>query len=73
MRKFTVQAKPSPWLTDYIRALMKMRDMAKLEAKKSGFPSDWVVYRKLRIMWSKLTERVGESMFKMVSTIVRKM
>ena len=48
MRKFTVKAKPSPSLTDCIRALMKMRDMAKLEAKKSGFPSDWAVYRKLR-------------------------
>ena len=48
MRKFTVKANPSPWLTDYIRDLMKIRDMAKLEVKKSGFPSDWAVYRKLR-------------------------
>ena len=48
LRKYTVKTKPAPWLTDYMRDLMKMRDMAKFEAKTSGYPSDWAVYRKLR-------------------------
>ncbi len=37
LKKFKIKAKPSPWLTDRIRELMKMRDAAKFEAKKSGF------------------------------------
>ena len=48
LRKYTVKTKPAPWLTDNIRDLMQMRDMAKSEAKISGYPSDWAVYRKLR-------------------------
>jgi hypothetical protein len=48
LKKFKIKAKPSPWLTDRIRELIKMRDAAKFEAKKSGFLSDWAVYRKLR-------------------------
>ena len=48
IRKYTVKSKPAPWLTQNIRDLMLMRDAAKREAKVSGFPSDWAVYRKLR-------------------------
>ncbi len=48
LKEFKIKAKPSPWLTDRIRELMKMRDAAKFEAKKSGFLSVWAVYRKLR-------------------------
>jgi hypothetical protein len=48
LKKFTIKAKPAPWLTERIRDLMNLRDTAKLEAKKSGFLSDWAVYRKLR-------------------------
>ena len=33
LRKFTVKTKPAPWLTDYLRDLMEMRDMTKLDAK----------------------------------------
>ncbi|CAB4045404.1 Hypothetical predicted protein, partial [Paramuricea clavata] len=48
LKKFTIKAKLAPWLTERIRDLMNLRDAAKLEAKKSGFLSDWAVYRKLR-------------------------
>ncbi|CAB4009639.1 Hypothetical predicted protein, partial [Paramuricea clavata] len=48
IRKYTVKSKPAPWITQNIRDLMLMRDAAKREAKVSGFPSDWAVYRKLR-------------------------
>ena len=48
LKKFTIKAKPAPWLTERIRDLMNLRDAAKLGAKKSGFLSDWAVYRKLR-------------------------
>ena len=48
LKKFTIKARPAPWLTERIRDLMNLRDAAKLEAKKSGFLSDWAVYRKLR-------------------------
>lgn len=37
LRKYTVKTKPAPWLTDDLRDLMEMRDMAKLEAKTSGY------------------------------------
>ena len=48
IRKYTVKSKPAPWLTQNIRDLMLMRDAAKCDARTSGFPSDWAIYRKLR-------------------------
>ena len=48
LKKFTIKAKPAPWLTERIRDLMNLRGDAKSEAKKSGFLSDSAVYRKLR-------------------------
>ena len=47
LMKYTYKTKPAPWLTSNIRDLMQMREMAKSEAKISGYPSDWAVYRKL--------------------------
>ena len=63
LRKFTVKTKPAPWRTDYLRDLMEMRDMAKLEAKTSGYPSDLAVYRKLRNYVVKINTEYNRSYF----------
>ena len=63
LRKYTIKTKPTPWLTDYLRDLMEMRGMAKLEAKTSGYPSDWAVYRKLRNYVVKINREHKRSYF----------
>ena len=63
LRKYTVKTKPSPWLTDYLRDLMETRDMAKLEAKTSVYPSDLAVYRKLRNYVVKINRELKRSYF----------
>lgn len=48
LRTVRVTKKPSPWLTDTIKLMFKLRDKAYLKYKRSGLETDWVAYKDLR-------------------------
>ena len=48
VRKFQTRVKYAPWISQDIKNKIKNRDAAQEKASKTGFISDWEVYKKKR-------------------------
>ena len=48
IRKVRIRGRPSPYITDEIRELMKSRDRWRKIARRTSSPDAWTVYEKLR-------------------------
>ena len=57
LKKFTVRNISTPWIDNEIKKHMVECDQAKLTAIRSGYKSDWQVYRKLRNFVTKLNKK----------------